>query len=74
MLYAHGPDLCHETDLRHAMANAFEAVMGAIFLDAGLQVVRLLSTTALYRTSALLWTLLTPQEDSGGPDIRQGLV
>uniref|UniRef100_A0A914VR38 RNase III domain-containing protein n=1 Tax=Plectus sambesii TaxID=2011161 RepID=A0A914VR38_9BILA len=36
MLYAHGPDLCHEADLRHAMANAFEAVMGAIFLDAGL--------------------------------------
>lgn len=28
MLYAHGPDLCHETDLRHAMANCFEAVMG----------------------------------------------
>ncbi len=37
MLYAHGPDLCHETDLRHAMANAFEAVMGAVFLDGGLQ-------------------------------------
>ena len=35
MLYAHGPDLCHEADLRHAMANAFEAVMGAIFLDGG---------------------------------------
>lgn len=28
MLYAHGPDLCHEADMRHAMANAFEAVCG----------------------------------------------
>uniref|UniRef100_A0A1I7VXA0 Ribonuclease 3 n=1 Tax=Loa loa TaxID=7209 RepID=A0A1I7VXA0_LOALO len=36
MLYAHGPDLCHESDLRHAMANAFEAMMAAIYLDAGI--------------------------------------
>ena len=28
MLYAHGPDLCHESDLRHAMANCLEALMG----------------------------------------------
>jgi len=28
MLYAHGPDLCHESDLKHAMANCFEALMG----------------------------------------------
>ncbi|KAI1732069.1 ribonuclease-III-like domain-containing protein [Ditylenchus destructor] len=33
MLYAHGPDLCHESDLRHAMANAFEALMAALLLD-----------------------------------------
>ena len=37
MIYAHGPDLCHEHDLRHAMANAFEALMGAIFLDNGIK-------------------------------------
>ncbi|KAJ3611780.1 hypothetical protein NHX12_021794, partial [Muraenolepis orangiensis] len=27
MLYAHGPDLCRESDLRHAMANCFEALI-----------------------------------------------
>uniref|UniRef100_A0A1I7W8V6 RNase III domain-containing protein n=1 Tax=Heterorhabditis bacteriophora TaxID=37862 RepID=A0A1I7W8V6_HETBA len=36
MLFAHGPDLCHEADFRHAMANAFEALMAAIYLDAGI--------------------------------------
>ena len=35
MLYVHGPDLCHESDLRHAMANCCEAIIGALFLDGG---------------------------------------
>lgn len=30
MLYAHGPDLCRESDLRHAMANCFEALIGEV--------------------------------------------
>lgn len=38
MLYAHGSDLCHDFELRHAMANCFEALMGAIFLDTGIEV------------------------------------
>ena len=38
MLYAHGSDLCHDSELRHAMANCFEALMGAIFLDSGIEV------------------------------------
>lgn len=33
MLYAHGSDLCHDLELKHAMANCFEALMGALFLD-----------------------------------------
>ena len=37
MLYAHGSDLCHDLELRHAMANCFEALMGAIFLDCGVE-------------------------------------
>lgn len=37
MLYAHGSDLCHELELRHAMANCFEALMGALFLDSDIQ-------------------------------------
>lgn len=40
MLYAHGSDLCHDFELRHAMANCFEALMGAIFLDTGIEVER----------------------------------
>lgn len=38
MLYAHGSDLCHELELRHAMANCFEAMMGALFLDGDINV------------------------------------
>lgn len=38
MLYAHGSDLCHDLELRHAMANCFEALMGALFLDGGIEV------------------------------------
>lgn len=38
MLYAHGSDLCHDLELRHAMANCFEALMGALFLDGGIGV------------------------------------
>jgi len=39
MLYAHGSDLCHDLELRHAMANCFEALMGALFLDGGIEVI-----------------------------------
>ncbi|XP_066294267.1 ribonuclease 3-like isoform X1 [Branchiostoma lanceolatum] len=37
MLYAHGPDLCRESDLRHAMANCLEALIGAMYMQQGLE-------------------------------------
>jgi ribonuclease-3 len=37
MLFAHGSDLCHELELRHAMANCFEALMGSLLLDADIK-------------------------------------
>ncbi|XP_053608817.1 ribonuclease 3 [Plodia interpunctella] len=59
MLYAHGSDLCREVVMRHAMANCFEALMGALFLDAGLQVAdRVFSLALWYSEPDLLevWT------------------
>jgi ribonuclease-3 len=38
MLFAHGSDLCHELELRHAMANCFEALMGALLLDGDIKI------------------------------------
>ena len=30
--------MCHDLELRHAMANCFEALMGALFLDGDIEV------------------------------------
>uniref|UniRef100_A0A8D8M7L3 Ribonuclease 3 n=1 Tax=Cacopsylla melanoneura TaxID=428564 RepID=A0A8D8M7L3_9HEMI len=49
MLYAHGSDLCHEVELKHAMANCFEALMGALFLDAGIHVADRVFSCVLYK-------------------------
>ncbi|XP_026730637.1 ribonuclease 3 [Trichoplusia ni] len=59
MLYAHGSDLCREVVMRHAMANCFEALMGALFLDAGLEVAdRVFALALWYKEPDLLevWT------------------
>lgn len=48
MLYAHGSDLCHELELRHAMANCFEALMGALLLDGGINVADKVFAFALF--------------------------
>ncbi|KAK7878261.1 hypothetical protein WMY93_034363, partial [Mugilogobius chulae] len=45
MLYAHGPDLCRESDLRHAMANCFEALIASSSLS--VEVVRRSTVRAL---------------------------
>ncbi|XP_050736665.1 ribonuclease 3-like [Eriocheir sinensis] len=55
MLYAHGSDLCHDFELRHAMANCFEALMGAIFLDSGIEEAdKVLSSTLFKKEPVLL--------------------
>ncbi|XP_063538645.1 ribonuclease 3 [Cydia strobilella] len=55
MLYAHGSDLCRDVVMRHAMANCFEALMGALFLDGALQVSdRVFSLALWYNKSELL--------------------
>lgn len=51
MLYAHGSDLCHELELRHAMANCFEALMGALLLDGGIHVADKVFAEALFMES-----------------------
>ncbi|XP_071750781.2 ribonuclease 3 isoform X1 [Centroberyx gerrardi] len=53
MLYAHGPDLCRESDLRHAMANCFEALIGAVYLEGGLQEAKLLFGRLLFNSEDL---------------------
>nr|CAD2124796.1 unnamed protein product [Meloidogyne enterolobii] len=61
MVYAHGPDLCHSADLRHAMANTFEALMAAVFLDSGLEQCDKIFANALFvnETNLLqIWTNL----------------
>ncbi|XP_056325624.1 ribonuclease 3 [Danio aesculapii] len=53
MLYAHGPDLCRESDLRHAMANCFEALIGAVYLEGGLEEAKDLFGRLLFNTEDL---------------------
>ncbi|KAL3872342.1 hypothetical protein ACJMK2_040272 [Sinanodonta woodiana] len=73
MLYAHGPDLCHESDLKHAMANCFEALMGALFIDGGIELADRVFSSTLFPESDLLqtWTNLPQhplQEDEPNGD------
>lgn len=57
MLYAHGPDLCRESDLRHAMANCFEALIGET--PAGEETERWLRSRV-----ERLWNRLQPDDES----------
>nr|WJM99460.1 ribonuclease 3 [Ips calligraphus] len=63
MLYAHGSDLCHDLELKHAMANCFEALMGALFLDGGIDVADRVFSNTLFRNEPELlkvWVNLPP--------------
>ncbi|XP_018576714.1 ribonuclease 3 [Anoplophora glabripennis] len=64
MLYAHGSDLCHDLELRHAMANCFEALMGSLFLDGGIEVAdKVFSATLFNKQDSELyeiWVNLPP--------------
>eukprot|EP00057_Strongylocentrotus_purpuratus_P009657 XP_011664131.1 PREDICTED: ribonuclease 3 [Strongylocentrotus purpuratus] len=63
MLYAHGPDLCRPYDLRHAMANCLEAVMGAIYLEAGLDLCRKIFGKLLFEEEYLQTIWLNHPKD-----------
>ncbi|CAG9760358.1 unnamed protein product [Ceutorhynchus assimilis] len=63
MLYAHGSDLCHDLELKHAMANCFEALMGALFLDGGIDVADKVFSNTLFKNDPELkqvWVNLPP--------------
>lgn len=73
MLYAHGSDLCHDLELRHAMANCFEALMGALFLDQDIEVADKVFSQTLFMEPELLdvWMNYPPhplQEQEPGGD------
>ena len=53
LLYAHGPDLCRSSDLKHALANCLEALMGALYLEGGISVVRRIFCNLLFDTEKL---------------------
>ncbi|CAG0912870.1 unnamed protein product [Notodromas monacha] len=56
-LYSHGPDLCLELPLRRAMANCFEALLGAIYLDGGLEAADKLLAETIFREEPSLLTV-----------------
>uniref|UniRef100_A0AAR2K8B8 Ribonuclease 3 n=1 Tax=Pygocentrus nattereri TaxID=42514 RepID=A0AAR2K8B8_PYGNA len=57
MLYAHGPDLCRESDLRHAMANCFEALIAMLHAVVCFQVQEPVTDRQLIESSPVLQKL-----------------
>ncbi|PIC50510.1 hypothetical protein B9Z55_001381 [Caenorhabditis nigoni] len=46
--FAHGADLINEAEWKHALANAFEALMAAVFLDSGIAPCDAIFSKAMY--------------------------
>ncbi|VVC38475.1 Ribonuclease III domain,Double-stranded RNA-binding domain,Ribonuclease III [Cinara cedri] len=51
MLYAHGADLCYCFEHAKVLANCFEALIGAIFLDGGIEAADCVFGKILYKDS-----------------------
>ncbi|KAF6037207.1 drosha [Bugula neritina] len=65
VLYAHGVDLCSSVQFDHTLANAFEAILGAVFLDGGLEAAdkflsKLLSKSLDFAEFSPCWDKLPP--------------
>ncbi|CAF1240066.1 unnamed protein product [Adineta ricciae] len=61
IIYNHGPDLCSHSALNHALANSFEALMGAIYLDGGLEIADKILSKILFnqdKTLTDIWSHL----------------
>ncbi|XP_028394785.1 ribonuclease 3-like isoform X2 [Dendronephthya gigantea] len=60
MQFSHGPDLCHQEDMEHAMANCLEAILGAIYLDSDVNTVQKVFCKLAFEESELrkLWCSL----------------
>ena len=60
MQFSHGPDLCHQEDMEHAMANCFEAILGAIYLDSDVKTVQKVFSKLVFEEGELrkLWCSL----------------
>ena len=52
-VYVHAQDLARREDLNNALANCFEAVLGAMYMDGGLQVTREFLARTLFEDQEL---------------------
>ncbi|CAH1785630.1 unnamed protein product [Owenia fusiformis] len=48
LLYSHGAELCHDLHLNHALADCFEAMLCALYLDGGIHVAQKVMAKCLF--------------------------